>query len=70
MDLVEDHRLEKPELCRATTMLGPHEFICIRKVHAPEVKPGDKVRAAFDVRGKPANWAKHHYVRRYPIGNH
>ena len=51
--------------CRVTTMVGPHEFICVLPAH-DDGKKADQ----FDRHGRPARWRRHHFKRRYPYGDH
>ena len=52
----------KTEPCRATTMVGPHEFICVLDAH------GDERTDQFDSRGMPARWRRHFFKRRWLHG--
>lgn len=68
----EDQRLNQEERCRVTTMVGPHEFICILKAHAAvyqrKTKRSRDAYAAFVSDNPVSN--RHYFVRRYPMGDH
>lgn len=55
----------KMDQCRVTTMVGHVEFICIHRVHDDGKKQDQWARS-----GQPARWRRHHFVRRYPHGDH
>lgn len=72
MDAVEDKRLERPNLCRVTTMVGQTEFICIREEHAKIYqRKTQRTRDAFGgfLSSNPQA-DQHYFVRRYPMGEH
>jgi len=70
-ELVEDPRLEKPELCRVTTMVGHVEFICIRKDHTAVYRRHGKGLFGIGefITNNPQK-DRHYFVRRYPNGDH
>lgn len=70
MDLVEDKRLERPELCRVVKMVGPHEFICIRKVHAKVYSRVRSTPVGAPIFADNPSVDQHYMVRRYPYGDH
>jgi hypothetical protein len=66
----EDKRLGVVNQCRATKMVGPHEWICLNPAHDSPPKPGHGQRSEQWAVGYSPRSLRHHFVRRYPFGDH